>query len=97
ANSAGFSGTYRGTYRSLVMRALADDEGGKKRSGLHFTSARYRSDLLDPREVGKRAAEIAARKIGARKIPTCEAPVVFDPEAARSPLAPPFPAITPGA
>ncbi|MEJ7735636.1 MAG: metallopeptidase TldD-related protein [Polyangiaceae bacterium] len=34
--------------------------------------------------VGREAARRTLRKLGARKVPTCEAPVVFDPDAARS-------------
>src|SRR5690606_13378724 len=40
---------------------------------------------LDPAEVvGRRAAERVLRRLGARKIKTCEVPVVFDPETAGS-------------
>src|SRR5262249_8263784 len=34
--------------------------------------------------VGREAARRTLRKLGARKVPTCEAAVVFDPDAARS-------------
>jgi PmbA protein len=38
------------------------------------------ADLLSPEEVGRIAAERTLRRLGARKVPTCEVPVVFDPE-----------------
>jgi PmbA protein len=84
ALSGGFRGGYRGSYASVYVVPLADDEGGKKRRGFYYSSKRYLSDLDDPAEVGKEAARRTLRKLGAKKVPTCEAPVVFDPEAARS-------------
>ena len=40
-------------------------------------------ELDAPEDVGREAARRTLRKLGARKVPTCEAPVVFDPDAAR--------------
>ncbi len=82
--SSGFSGGYASSYSSLVVTPVADDEGGKKRRGYHWTAKRFLADLMSPEEVGKEAARRTVRKLGARKVPTCEAPVVFDPDAARS-------------
>jgi PmbA protein len=84
ALSGGFRGAYRGSYASVYVVPLADDDGGKKRRGFYYSSKRYLSELDDPAEVGKEAARRTLRKLGAKKVPTCEAPVVFDPEAARS-------------
>jgi len=82
--SGGFRGGYAGSYASLVVTPLADDADGKKRRGYHWTAKRHLGDLDDAAEVGKEAARRTLRKLGARKVPTCEAPVVFDPDAARS-------------
>jgi PmbA protein len=82
--SGGFRGGYRGSYASLSVVPLADDEGGKKRRGFHYTAKRYLSDMDAPEAVGREAAARTLRKLGARKVQTCEAPVVFDPDAARS-------------
>ncbi len=82
--SSGFSGGYATSYASLVVTPVADDEGGKKRRGYHWTAKRHLAELLSPEEVGKEATRRTVRKLGARKVPTCEAPVVFDPDAARS-------------
>jgi PmbA protein len=82
--SGGFRGGYRGSYASVHVVPLADDEGGKKRRGSHYSAKRFLAELEDPAEVGREAARRTLRKLGARKVPTCEAPVVFDPEAARS-------------
>jgi len=84
ANSSGFSGAYRGSYQSLVVEPVCDDEGGKKRNGYHFTASRFLSGLEDPEHVGREAARKTLAKLGARKISTREAAVVFDPEAGRA-------------
>jgi PmbA protein len=82
--SGGFEGGYAGSYASLVVTPVADDEGGKKRRGHHWTAKRHLAEMLSPEDVGREAARRTLRKLGARKVPTCEAPVVFDPDAARS-------------
>jgi PmbA protein len=84
ALSGGFRGATRGSYASVYVVPLAEDEGGKKRRGFYYSSKRFLSELDDPSDVGKEAARRTLRKLGARKVPTCEAPVVFDPEAARA-------------
>jgi PmbA protein len=84
ANSQGFLGGYEGTGATLVCVPIAQSKDGMQRD--HWISAaRHRNKLESPEEVGKKAAERAARRLGARKIPTCHhVPVVFDPLAARS-------------
>jgi len=84
ALSSGFQGGYRATFASVYAVPLAEDEGGKKRRGLYYSSKRFLADLEPPDEVGKEAARRTLRKLGPRKVATCEAPVVFDREAARS-------------
>ncbi len=81
-NSRGFAGSYDGTYASLAVEVMADDEDGKKRNDHWFTVERALERLESPEEVGRRAAERALRKLGARKVPTKAVPVVFDPLAA---------------
>jgi PmbA protein len=49
-----------------------------------MTVHRRLGGLEDPDVVGRRAAERAARRLGARRVPTCEAPVIFDALTARS-------------
>jgi PmbA protein len=84
ALSSGFRGGYQGSFASVYVVPLAEDEGGKKRRGYYYSAKRFLTDLDDPEEVGKEAARRTLRKLGPRKVPTCEAPVVFDREAARS-------------
>lgn len=82
--SNGFSGSRRGSYASLVVSPVAEDEGGKRRRGFHWSARRHVAELDDDAEVGREAARRTLAKLGARKVPTCEAPVVFDPDVARS-------------
>ncbi|MCS6899599.1 MAG: TldD/PmbA family protein [Myxococcales bacterium] len=82
--SSGFRGGYKGSYHSLSVVPVADDEGGKKRRGYHWTAHRFIARLDDPRSVGEEAARRTLARLGARKVPTCEAPVIFGPDVSRS-------------
>jgi len=83
ATSAGFSGSVRGTHVSFAVEPLCDDADGKKRNGSFWTASRFAGGLADPEQVGVEAARRTVAKLGARKIPTGAAPVIFSPEAAR--------------
>ncbi len=82
--SGGFRGAADGTYASLTVHPVADDEGGKKRSGYYWTARRHLAGLLADDEVGREAARRTVAKLGARKVDTQECPVVFDPDVGRS-------------
>lgn len=82
--SSGFRAAYKGSYQSLSVVPIAEDEGGKKRRGHAWTAKRFLDELDDPKFVGQDAARRTLRKLGAKSVATCEVPVVFDPEAARS-------------
>lgn len=82
--SGGFRAGYASTYASLVVMPVADDADDKKRRGFHFTARRHLAELAAPDEVGVEAARRTVRMLGAAKVPSCEAPVVFEPEAARA-------------
>ncbi len=81
--SSGFRATNRSSYASLNVVAFAPDEGGKSRQGYQWAAKRFLAELDDAEDVGREAARRALRRLGARAVPTCEVPVVFDPEAAR--------------
>jgi PmbA protein len=82
--SSGFRATAKGSYQSLSVVPLAADEGGKNRRGYHWTARRHLAELEPAALVGREAARRTVRKLGARTVPTCEVPVVFDPDSARS-------------
>jgi PmbA protein len=82
--SSGFRSTSKGSYQSLSVVPVASDEGGKNRRGYHWTARRHLAELDPADEVGREAARRTLRKLGAKTVATCEAPVVFDPDAARA-------------
>jgi PmbA protein len=81
ATSTGFAGEYRGSSYSLSVVPIAQDEGGMQRDYWYTTSRRLRG-LDDAAAVGRRAAERAVRRLGARKVSTRQVPVVFDQQMA---------------
>lgn len=83
ANTLGFSGEYEGTGSSLVCVPVAQCEDGMQRD-YWMSAARHRAQMEAPEELGKKAGERAVRRLRARKIPTCQVPVIFDPLTARS-------------
>ncbi len=82
-NSAGFFGDYRGARHGTFSMPIAS-ENGSMQTDYWTTSARRLADLEPPESVGRRAAERALRRLGSRRVPTCEVPVIFEPITARS-------------
>lgn len=83
ANSRGFLGSYRTSSCSLRATPVAR-QGDVMERDFWFSSARTPSKLESPAAIGRRAAERTVRRLGARKVPTQKAPVIFDPMTARS-------------
>lgn len=82
--SSGFVACARGSHASLTVTPVVEDEGGKKRRGFHWASRRHLAALESPESVGVEAARRTLAKLGARRVPTTQAPVVFDADTARS-------------
>jgi PmbA protein len=91
ANSLGFAGSYRSSYCAVSVAPIAQN-GGMQRD-YWYSVARRAGALESPEAVGRKAAERALRKLGARKVTTCQVPVVFDSETSRSLLAHIFEAV----
>jgi PmbA protein len=83
ANSLGFVGSYRSSYCAVSVAPIAQNGGGMQRD-YWYSVARRAAALEAPEVVGRKAAERALRKLGARKVSTCRVPIVFDRETARS-------------
>ena len=81
-NSHGFMGSVRKTSHSLSCSVVGEAAGEKQRD-YWYTTGRDPSELESPEDVGSRAAERTIRRLGARKVATTTAPVVFAPELAR--------------
>ena len=83
-NSRGFAGSYRTSYAGISVSPLAVDANGAMQRDAWWSSARRMADLESPESVGREAARRALRRLGARRVPTQQAPIVFAPEIARS-------------
>lgn len=83
ANTLGFAGEYEATGGCLASVPIAATEGAQQRA-YWFSIARHRDKLKSPEEVGRSAAQRALERLGARRVETCQVPVVFDPMTART-------------
>ena len=73
-----------GSYASVAVSPVAADEGGKNRTASYWSARRALAQLEDEAAVGREAARRTIALLGARKVPTQEAPVVFEADAARA-------------
>ncbi|MGE0827297.1 MAG: TldD/PmbA family protein [Candidatus Binatia bacterium] len=83
ANSRGFIGCYRTTSYSLTVIPVASENGTMQRD-YWYSSHRKFNKLESPVAIGQKAAERTLRRLGARRVKTQEAPVIFDPQMAAS-------------
>jgi len=77
ANSAGFLAGFPTTKASISCSVVAEDKNGMQRD-YWYSSQRDPQKLDDPETVGRIAGERTVRRLGARRLPTTEAPVLFD-------------------
>ena len=81
-NTLGFLGGYPSTYSS-VSCVVMGQAGDQQERDYWYTAARDWRALEDVEGVGRRAAERTARRLGATRLATMRAPVLFVPELAR--------------
>jgi PmbA protein len=81
-NSHGFLAGDCATSHSLSCVLLAQ-AGEDMQRDYWYSSTRDPADLEDPGAIGRRAAQRALARLGARRLPTCKVPVLFAPELAR--------------
>ena len=81
-NTHGFMGSYSKTSHSITCVLLAE-EGGVMQRDYHYTAARHADDMQSGEDVGRTAGEKTVARLGARKIETTRAPVLFVAELAR--------------
>ncbi len=82
ANSRGFAGGYRSSQCSLTAVPVASQDGAMERD-YWYSSARSPQKLDTPENVGITAAKRTLRRLGARKVATQKAAIVFEPRMAR--------------
>ncbi len=81
-NSHGFLAGYASTSHSVSCVLLAQ-HGEDMQRDYWYSSARDPRELDDPESIGRRAGERAVARLGARRLPTGRASVLFAPEMAR--------------
>ncbi len=84
AHTRGFRGGYASSRHSISVAPIASLPGrnGEMQRDAWYCSMRNAGDLASPAAVGRYAAERALSRLGSRRIPTTECPVLFE-----SPLA----------
>ncbi|OYX35463.1 MAG: modulator protein [Caulobacterales bacterium 32-69-10] len=85
--SAGFVGAHKASGFSLSASAIAGEGGGMERGG-EGRSTRHLADLPTPASIGAEAGRKAVARLGARKIDSTTAPVLFENRLATSLLSP---------
>ena len=81
ATSTGFAGSYLASRFSLSASAIAGSDTAMERD-YEGDYKVHHDDMDDPREIGRKAAERAVRRLGATQYPTGPVTVVFDPRVA---------------
>jgi PmbA protein len=81
-NSHGFTGSFSKTSHSISCVVLGSADGEMQRD-YYYSSARDPAELESTELIGETAARRAINRLGARKIKTTRAPVLFIPELAR--------------
>jgi PmbA protein len=82
-NTHGFVGSVSKSSHSISCVVLASDAGEMQRD-YYYSAARDAADLEKVQFIGETAARRAVSRLGARKIKTTRAPVLFTAELARS-------------
>jgi PmbA protein len=83
-NSRGFAGEFRRSYCGFSTQPIAHDDDGNMQRNYWYSAARTTLLLEDAVDIGQEAARRTLRRLGARRVKTQRAPVVFSPEVARS-------------
>jgi len=82
-NSHGLVRSYASSRHSLSCVTIGEQAGQMQRD-YSYTVARDVADLWTPEQVGQDAVRRTLARLGARKIPTCEVPVIFNSDIASS-------------
>ena len=77
ANSLGFMGGYAGSRHWISCAVIAEEKGLMQRDDW-YSASRVPEKLADPEKLGLYAGQRAAARLGARKISTRQAPVLFE-------------------
>ena len=81
-NSHGFRGHYLSSRHSLSCTLIGQDGAGMQRD-YWYTISRKPDELESAEVVGRKAAKRTVARLGARRLGTCQVPVIFQAEVAR--------------
>ena len=85
--SGGFVGRHQASSFAVYASAIAGDDNGMERGG-DGRSTRWQADLPSAEAIGAEAGKRAVQRLGARKIDSCTAPVIFEDRSAMSLIGP---------
>jgi PmbA protein len=77
ANSVGFMHGFPTSRHTLSLSVIAEDRGKMQRDDW-YSAARAPRAVAEPAALGRYAGERALARLGARKLATCKAPVLFE-------------------
>ena len=77
ANSLGFTGGFPGSRHWLSCAVIAEEKGLMQRDDW-YSASRVPGKIAEPKALGRYAGQRAAARLGARKISTRQAPVLFE-------------------
>ncbi|MBL8542674.1 MAG: TldD/PmbA family protein [Hyphomonadaceae bacterium] len=93
ATSSGFEASESATSYSLGAQPVAEKDGEMERD-YEWRTKRFFADLPDAELIGRIAGERTARRLGARKVASTKAPVIFENRLAGRIISPLFSAIS---
>jgi len=76
-NSQGFLAGYPASRQAFSCSVIAETGSGMQRD-YWYSTARAADELERAEDVGRRAGERTARRVDARKVKTCDVPVIFE-------------------
>jgi len=82
-NSHGFLSGYSSSYHSASCAVIAEDDAGMERD-YWYSSSRQASALEDMTSIGNKAAERTLSRLGAQRLSTRKAPILFSADVAAS-------------
>jgi PmbA protein len=81
-HSNGFEGTSQETSFGVSCSVSMKDADGRRPEDYDSANSRFHADLAAPSEVGRRATERTARRLGSRKVASAVVPMVLENRAA---------------
>ena len=83
SNSNGFSDGYKTSQFTAYCEVVSKNNGSMERD-YEYTSKRFYNDILKPKELGAKAAELALEKLNPKKIKSEKLNIVFDKRIAKN-------------